>query len=430
MSDTTSWSKFTLKVRRIEAALATAQASPNDLILVAGPPNDTSFAAIIAARNYGIGILPLTHNQLARSSELVMTSVTLELRGDDVIRTLVAPCAAEPSSRYPPGSGYIAYLSSGTTGVPKIVRQKRRERNMRGVAVMGKYGVGRDRGPHLMANPTFHLGTLGPALYALECGNAVVIPEQWDASSFAKLANDYALSSAFVSSDQLIEILKVEPDMPPSFLSLQHGGSYLARRLKEVAIDQFGDGLLEFYGTSVGVISEISGHDWLKHPGSVGRPYPGVRVRTTAGCAKGGLIIEHRPVGNAPREIEYPGDIGYVDEGGYVYIEGRQATSADALRIQNVLSEEIGIISAVQMSSNATLHFAMEVEPELLENSINAVQSRLQEEQVPVKVDLYNGRVFPRTESGKVSIVETNSSWSNRLVLEPIVRLKSPAAYS
>jgi long-chain acyl-CoA synthetase len=110
-------------------------------------------------------------------------------------------------------------------------------------------------------------------------------------------------------------------------------------------IDWFGPVLLETYGASEsGIVSRITSDEWLAHPGSVGQAvppfHPLVLDESGSACPPGSEGVLHF-VDDSGRGIRYYndpektaaahvvpgtftlGDIGHVDEEGYLYISGR-----------------------------------------------------------------------------------------------------------
>ncbi|MBF9132205.1 AMP-binding protein [Plantactinospora sp. S1510] len=231
----------------------------------------------------------------------------------------------------PRSGGYLVLATSGTTGAPTAVRRARPWYPYRGVAVLDRYAAGMRHGPHVMTNLTAHLGTLGPALYALQAGSAVVAQDSWSVNGFAGLVDRYAADSTFLSPDRLVELVDRRVAPARSLKVVLHGGASCPPDIKRSAIDLFGPVLHEFYGTSAGIVSEISTSDWLRRPGSVGRPLPGVKVQITAGDQQaragepGEVQVWPRRVDRLDRTpgLVRTGDLGYLSEDGYLFILGR-----------------------------------------------------------------------------------------------------------
>jgi long-chain acyl-CoA synthetase len=110
-------------------------------------------------------------------------------------------------------------------------------------------------------------------------------------------------------------------------------------------MDWVGPVLYEYYGGTEGTCSMISPAEWLKKPGSVGRPIPGITVEIRdeehqkVSVGEIGTVYINAP--NSPRfsyhkdeaktESAYygdaftMGDMGYLDEDSYLFLTGRSA---------------------------------------------------------------------------------------------------------
>ena len=115
--------------------------------------------------------------------------------------------------------------------------------------------------------------------------------------------------------------------------------------VKRRIIEVFPPGTVwEFYGASEGMASVISPEEWLAKPGSVGRPFPGLSVRILDDDGNelptgevGALYIssfagQRFEYHNAPDKTDAAwqgdyftvGDLGWVDEDGYVFLADRR----------------------------------------------------------------------------------------------------------
>ncbi|MGV9721992.1 AMP-binding protein [Nocardia beijingensis] len=394
-----TWQELVHMTEACERQLRAADVDSTDLVLTVGPPGPATFSTILACLRTGVGILPITEPQWRVRENQFSDEVTLSWDGADMVRH---GRSGEAGSGVE--SGYIAYFTSGTTGSPKLVRQPPRRGRYRGVAVVERYGAGPAAGPHLMGNPTFHLGTLGPALYSLQAGSCVVVLDKWSASDFLHAAAEHRASSGFVSAGDIFDLVTRPGPATPDLSSLQHGGSHVPMWLKRAAIERFGPGLIEFYGTSRGAISDISGAEWLAHPGSVGRPYRGVTVQVDDAAGIGPLRVAHRRGGSEDAVAEKTGDVGFIEDG-FIYIVGRDTEHGRIPHLRKLISEVNGVVEAVLFQGHGRIIGAVEATSE---SAAREVDNILAAESGEIVIKHFSPYSLPRTPSAKVALPETH----------------------
>ncbi|MEV5890689.1 class I adenylate-forming enzyme family protein [Nonomuraea fuscirosea] len=405
-------------------ALASALASglmrrgvPEGAVVATSMPSGPAFFALaLATLRAGYGLFPISGDvpEPLRTTLLKISGAVLDVWQDDardaeVPRTAVAELAAGPLLPWPSvPAGHLVWKTSGTTGRPAVVARTRPWYGYRGVAVFDKYFSGPELGPHVMANPTFHLGTLGPALYALQAGSAVVVQKHPSPSAFAALVDEHRADSAFMPPGLLA--LLVESGLAPrhALKIVSHGGSPCGAPVKHAAIELLGPVLHEYYGTSAGVISEISTEEWLRRPGSVGRPLPGVRVsvldreRVVAPGETGEIQVVPRSVDRRRSEqILHTGDVGRLDDDGYLHVLGRISPDAgtDEAVLENLVRSLTGVSEVVVLSDPPRCH----VEAADTAGIEGSVRSLARQVRVPeIDVQLWPLGALPRTPSGKV----------------------------
>ncbi|NKQ57065.1 AMP-binding protein [Amycolatopsis sp. K13G38] len=204
-------------------------------------------------------------------------------------------------------------------------------------------------GAHLVVGPMYHSGPLvGTRLLA--GGAPVTVLARFDAETVLAAIERYRIGSTvmvpthFVRLLALPEAVRVRYDVSSLKYVLQVG-SKCAVDVKRAMIDWWGEVIWESYGASeVGTTCLIGAREWLGHVGSVGRPVspfevvvvdedgdevpPGVEGRLYFRDTTGRGIVYHQAP-DKERDVHLQpgvftlGEIGYVDDEGYVYITDR-----------------------------------------------------------------------------------------------------------
>ncbi|MBT2453668.1 class I adenylate-forming enzyme family protein [Streptomyces sp. ISL-86] len=387
------------------------------------PTGPTFFALALAALRHGYGLFPV-HPRLFDSavaagllsalaaavhvSDRAPAGLPCPVVRPDRLAHAGAGAPGAPGASTPPRAGYLAFTTSGTTGDPQAVARARPPRSYKGVAVDPRSGAGPDRGAHLMANPTYHLGTLGPALYALQAGSAVVVQRDWSPERFAELVDRHRADSAFLSPDRLLEVVQagIAPRHRPAVVF--HGGDACPPMVKREAIELLGPVLHEYYGTSQSVITEITTEEWLRHPGSVGRPLPGIRVeilrdgRPVAAGELGEITVRLRAADEGA--VVPTGDVGFLDPEGYLSVIGRaeRPELLDRARLEHEIRLLPGVSDAAVLAGPESVCFVetrrgLEADPA---PAVRAAAARLGLG-VPA-VLCHPAGTLPRTPSGKI----------------------------
>ena len=183
------------------------------------------------------------------------------------------------------GDGWptVMAYTSGTTGRPKGVAIGADDfrRRAEGVAAGGaRWGLGPDD-VHLAVGPLYHSGPSYWAQMHLALGATVVVMVRWDAEqALAIIERDRVTSTHMVPANfqrilALPEATRDRYDLSSLKLVL-HAAAPCPVPLKRAFMDFVGaDKVWEYYGASEGGGTVISPAEWLEHPGSVGKPFPG-----------------------------------------------------------------------------------------------------------------------------------------------------------
>lgn len=240
------------------------------------------------------------------------------------------------------------YFTSGTTGRPRAVERQTapsQVATLDGLAAMWGF-TGDD--VYLACSPLYHAAN-GYAFTTLFQGGTVVVLPRWDARDWLQAVQRHRVSACFMVPAYFIRLLEISDDEWRRFdLSslrlILHAAAPCPIPVKHHILDRLPwVDIWEFYGATEGGVTRISAAEWRSHPGSVGRPWPGVEVRilddagNQVGPDQTGRIFVRPPGGqrfwyhNDPAKTKGAwvddaftvGDVGHVDEEGYLYITDR-----------------------------------------------------------------------------------------------------------
>jgi bile acid-coenzyme A ligase len=204
-------------------------------------------------------------------------------------------------------------------------------------------------GTHMMPGPLYHNGPFVWAMTALLAGNHVVLGGRFDAETTLALVERHRADSMYVVPTMMLRIARLPQDVRDrydvsSLRVVWHLSAPCPVWLKDIWIEWLGaDTIFELYGGTEGQSATIiTGREWLAHRGSVGRPYRGeMRIIGLDGeelprGEVGEVYMRpatpgektYRYIGATARTLEGGweslGDMGWMDEDGYLYLTDRQ----------------------------------------------------------------------------------------------------------
>ena len=297
----------------------------------------------------------------AQAAELIdrMDRVELRLMMDDAIdgygsyEQALAAMSPEPLKDRVAGTDML--YSSGTTGRPKGVLTAYEpvpvEEAESIVAVMCVLLLGMsDESVYLSPAPLYHGAPLRFTMAAQIIGSTAVIMERFDAAEFLAAVERHSVTHTQVVPTMFVRMLKL-----PDEQRLAHDLSSLAAALHAAApcpveakrqmIDWWGPIISEYYaGTEGNGFTFCDSEQWLAHPGSVGAPIScevhivddatgeevpvgdeGV-VYFSGGNAFEYHLDEEKTLGSRlPNGWSTLGDIGRVDDDGFLYLTDRKS---------------------------------------------------------------------------------------------------------
>jgi len=243
-------------------------------------------------------------------------------------------------------ASWKACTSGGSTGVPKVIVDARPAGFADGtefIAIPADSLV-------LVPGPLYHNAPFSSAIFALWRGSTVVTMPRFDAAEALGLIARERATWAMMVPTMLHRFMALDATQRDAFdlsswQTVVHTAAPMPTWLKRDWIEWRGpDHIWEVYGATEGIVRcWIGGGDWLDRPGSVGRPIGGGRLRVLDAdgnvCPAGteGEVFAMPPSGPAstyryigaerratPDGWESVGDIGWLDDDGYLYLSDRR----------------------------------------------------------------------------------------------------------
>ena len=262
--------------------------------------------------------------------------------------------AAQPADELiDPVEGADMLYSSGTTGRPKGVKLPQRNVPLGTpdtiyLLIAGVFGANRDT-VYLSPAPLYHAAPLRFCMGVQRAGGTVVVMEHFDAENALRLIEEHRVTFGQFVPTMFVRMLKLPEDVRNRYdvSSVEvalHAAAPCPIPVKQQMIDWWGPVLHEYYaGTEGNGFCYTNSEDWLAHPGTVGVPLVGVlhivgddgeELPTgesgTVYFESEGQFAYHNDAEKTASAYLRPGwstlgDIGYVDEDGFLYLTDRKA---------------------------------------------------------------------------------------------------------
>ncbi|MGO9158833.1 class I adenylate-forming enzyme family protein [Mycobacterium sp.] len=246
-----------------------------------------------------------------------------------------------------PGDPAVAVemLTSGTTGAPKRVplRYVQLEASLSAALRHNNRPDGSERAPltgtvGLVVLPIVHIGGLWGLLQALVTARPLVLLERFDLPAWRAVVAEHRPALVGLPPPALRAVLDsdITREELSSIRAVNAGTSPVEPALVDAFYDKFGIPILVVYGATEfsGAVAGWTKKDFFAHwadkKGSVGRPFPRVRLQVIDDDGEvlpvgetGRLQVASPQVGGSADRWVTTSDLAHLDDDGYLYIDGR-----------------------------------------------------------------------------------------------------------
>ncbi len=337
----------------------------------------------------------------------------------------------------PARAGRATILTSGTTGTPKGAQRESKTLSLDTTAGLLERLPVQVGDIFVIAAPTFHAWGLAQLQAAATMAGRIVLQRRFDPEATLRVVSESRATVLVVVPVMMQRILALDPSViekydTSSLRVVGASGSALQGELALRWMDRFGDNLYNFYGsTEVAQTSIANPEDLRAAPGTAGKPPRGTIVkifdwegRESPVGATGRIFVGNEAqfegyTGGGDKErihgLMSIGDLGHFDEGGRLFVEGRDddmivsgGENVFPIEVENLLADhpdiyETAVIGVADDDFGQRLKAFVVPKPgkTLTEDALKEyVRGNLARYKIPREVVFLNE--LPRNPTGKV----------------------------
>jgi long-chain acyl-CoA synthetase len=252
-------------------------------------------------------------------------------------------------------AGQVMNYTSGTTGKPKGVRRGLAPLDPDTMATLlsgflGLFGVpAEDGNVHLCGSPLYHTAVLMFSSASMHLGHPVVLMDKWKPEEMLELIERYTVTTSHMVPTQFNRLLGLPDDVRRRFdvsslRRMVHAAAPCPPEIKRQMLEWWGNTIYEYYAATEGGGTVVTPEEWRAYPGTVGRAWTNSEIRI---LDDDGRDMPHDEPGTVyiklgASDFEYKGDtkktqenrregfftvgdIGYLNEHGYLFLCDRKS---------------------------------------------------------------------------------------------------------
>ncbi len=253
-------------------------------------------------------------------------------------------------------SGAAMHYTSGTTGFPKGVKRPLSPLDPDTTAelftfLFGLFGIPKaGSNVHLCTSPNYHTAVTTFAGNSVHMEHAVVCMDKWDPEKALALIEQYGCSHTHMVPTQFHRMLQLPADVRSKYdVSAMkwaiHAAAPCPVDTKRKMLDWWGPVIWEYYAATEGGGTIAPPEEWVLYPGTVGRAWPTSELKIadddgnilatgepgTVWMRMGSGGFEYKGDSEKTRKSQDTdgyftvGDIGYLNEDGYLFLCDRKS---------------------------------------------------------------------------------------------------------
>jgi bile acid-coenzyme A ligase len=426
-------------------ALAAAGAEVGSLVALAVPNSEQLVLAALGCWKIGAVPVPMRWDlpdwEKSRVLEVIAPVVILDEQTRPELTRAAAGQSADPLPEVisPQANGIC---SSGSTGLPKVILTL-----AQGVwtpessfPFLAAWVPTPQPQTILVPGPMYHTNGFSPLTYLLG-GDELVVLEKFDAALVVDVIERYRVTN-FTATPTMLSRIAALPDIRRRNLSsiawILQGAAVMPHALLRTWFELLSpEQVVMAYGMTENLgLTALRGDEWLTHPGSVGRGFRDTEVRILdpqgeplppgefgevylrSPMSAGYLYLGGAPLlASTSDGFRTAGDIGYLDQDGYLYIADRRSdmiitggANVFPAEVECALVEHEGIADVVVIGLSdrewgrrvhAVVQLADDSAPLTERDVIGFAKTRLAAYKVPKTVEFVDR--IPRTAATKVN---------------------------